>query len=124
MKYKNILTPIEQSIVNKALEKEETIGFSPLVSKQECVSSPYGIGFIDGACWMNGCDNWIKTTDMLPDEGVEVLVITSNGKQRVVKMYIPRDCHGNVLREKEWKGSHLLKNSITHWKYLPCPPSK
>ena len=30
-------------------------------------------------------------------------------------MYIPKDCYGKVLGEKEWHGSGVMKKAITHW---------
>lgn len=52
----------------------------------------------------------------LPDVNIDVLVQTKNGKYIISSMYIPKDCHGNILGEKEWKGSHSFKQSIISWR--------
>lgn len=61
---------------------------------------------------------WIKVDDELPEIGVKVLVKTKNGSVSVCEMYTPKDCHGTVLGEKEWKGSHSFKSSIIEWRMI------
>jgi hypothetical protein len=36
-------------------------------------------------------------------------------------MYIPKDCYGKVLGEKEWRGSGAMRNAITHWQPIVLP---
>ena len=59
---------------------------------------------------------WISVEDELPEVGVEVIVKTINLKYSIAKMYTPKDYNGNILGEKEWKGSGTFKSSITHWR--------
>lgn len=69
---------------------------------------------------MNAND-WIDVKDELPDVDTMVLVCTSNEKFGISSMYIPKDCYGNVLGDKEWRGSGAMKNSITHWQPIVLP---
>lgn len=66
--------------------------------------------------------NWIKVEDRLPEIGENVLCATKGGKYMINSMYIPKDCKGNVLGPKEWRGSSSVKDSITHW--MPIVPPK
>ena len=74
--------------------------------------------FIDGANWQKN-NMWIFVKNELPDVDKQCFVITKNGKCSVSNMYIPKDCHGNVLGEKEWKGSLSFKESIVAWMPIP-----
>ena len=74
--------------------------------------------FIDGAEWQKN-NMWIFVKNELPDVDRQCFVITKNGKCSVSNMYIPKDCHGNVLGEKEWKGSLSFKESIVAWMPIP-----
>ena len=74
--------------------------------------------FIDGAEWQKN-NMWIFVKNELPDVDRQCFVITKNGKCSVSNMYIPKDCHGNVLGEKEWKGSLSFKESIVSWMPIP-----
>ena len=65
---------------------------------------------------------WISVEEELPDVDKQCFVITKNGKCSVSNMYIPKDCYGNVLGEKEWKGSFSFKESIVAW--MPIPEIK
>lgn len=78
-------------------------------------------GFIAGAEWKKN-NMWISVEEETPDVDEQCLVITKNGKFSVSKMYIPKDCYGNVLGEKEWKGSFSFKESIVAW--MPIPEIK
>lgn len=40
-------------------------------------------------------NQWISVKDALPDVGISVLVLTSNSKVLMSKIYQPKDCHGN-----------------------------
>ena len=74
--------------------------------------------FIDGANWQKN-NMWIFVKNELPDVDNQCFVITKNGKCSVSNMYIPKDCYGNVLGEKEWKGSLSFKESIVAWMPIP-----
>ena len=78
-------------------------------------------GFIAGAEWQKN-NMWISVKEELPDVDKQCFVITKNGKCSVSNMYIPKDCYGNVLGEKEWKGSLSFKESIVSW--MPIPEIK
>ncbi len=71
------------------------------------------MAFRDGAKYVQ---KWIPVEDDLPETDVPVLVRTKNGKYKVSSMYIPKDCHGNILGEKRWKGSTSFVESITDWR--------
>lgn len=75
----------------------------------------YAKGFVNGTKQ----SLWISVKDQLPDVGISVFVRTTNKKYVLTSMYIPTDCHGNVLGEKEWHGNGVFKGSITHW--MPVP---
>jgi hypothetical protein len=74
--------------------------------------------FIDGSNWQKS-NMWIPIEEELPDVDKQCFVITKNGKCSASNMYIPKDCHGNVLGEKEWKGSLSFKESIVAWMPIP-----
>lgn len=68
--------------------------------------------------------DWISVKDKLPEVDIMVLICTTNNKcgiSGISSMYIPKDCYGNVLGEKEWRGSDAMKNSITHWQKIVLP---
>lgn len=65
--------------------------------------------------------DWISVKDGLPEVDTFVLVCTSNHKCGISSMYIPKDCYGNVLGNKEWRGSSAMKNAITHWQTIVLP---
>ena len=74
--------------------------------------------FKDGAQWQ--LENmWIPVEGELPDVGISVFVLTENGNIAVSKMYIPKDCKGNILGDKEWNGSSSFRDSIIAWMYKP-----
>ncbi len=77
--------------------------------------------FAKGAEWQKN-NMWIPVEEELPDVDKQCFVITKNGKCSVSNMYIPKDCCGNVLGEKEWKGSLSFKESIVSW--MPIPEIK
>lgn len=77
--------------------------------------------FIAGAEWQKE-NMWISVEEELPDADKPCFAITKNNKCSVSNMYIPKDCHGNVLGEKEWKGSLSFKESIVAW--MPIPEMK
>ena len=66
-------------------------------------------------------NDWISVNDRLPDVGVYVFVCANNNKCSVSSMYIPKDCYGNILGDKEWKGSTAMTSSITHWMPIVLP---
>lgn len=68
--------------------------------------------------------DWISVKDELPEVDTMVLVCTSNDKFGISSMYIPKDCYGKVLGEKEWRGSSVMKNAITHWQKIVLPKKK
>ena len=65
--------------------------------------------------------DWISVKDDLPNIGDNVIVCTTNGKICVTSMYIPKDQYGNILGDKEWRGSSMMANSITHWQKIVLP---
>lgn len=76
--------------------------------------------FMQGvAIGMEVASMWMLVKDELPEVDRPVLVVTNKGKYVVAQMYTPKDCYGNVLGEKEWKGSALFKESIVAWQYCP-----
>ena len=77
--------------------------------------------FIAGAEWQKN-NMWISVEEGMPVVGKRCFVITKNGKCSVSNMYIPKDCYGTVLGEKEWKGSFSFKESIVAW--MPIPEIK
>ena len=105
--------------MNKLEEAANEFASSETLSEYEnslCVSS-----FISGAEWQKN-NMWISVEEELPDVDKQCFVITKNGKCSVSNMYIPKDCYGNVLGEKEWKGSFSFKESIVAW--MPIPEIK
>ena len=74
--------------------------------------------FILGAQWQ--LENmWIPVEGEFPDVGISVFVLTENGNIAVSKMYIPKDCKGNILGDKKWNGSSSFRDSIIAWMYKP-----
>ncbi len=65
--------------------------------------------------------DWISVKDRLPEVDTMVLICTTNNKCGISSMYIPKDCYGNVLGEKEWHGCGAMKNAITHWQPIVLP---
>lgn len=63
--------------------------------------------------------SWISVEKQLPPVGTKVLVKTKNGNYLVSGMYIPTDCKGTVLGEKQWKGSGAFKDNIVKWRPMP-----
>lgn len=68
--------------------------------------------------------DWISVNDKLPAVDTMVLICTSNNKCGISSMYIPMDCYGKVLGEKEWRGSHGMTKAITHWQPIVLPKKK
>lgn len=52
--------------------------------------------------------DWIIVDDRLPEVNTMVLICTYNGKCGISSMYIPQDYYGNVLGNKEWRGSRVM----------------
>lgn len=77
--------------------------------------------FGSGAEWADSHPKnpWISVKEQLPNVSQEVIVLTKNGKCVVSSMYIPKDCKGNILGSKEWKGSKTFKDSIVLWMTIP-----
>lgn len=67
---------------------------------------------------------WHDVKEELPNINIPVLVLTHSGNAVTTSMYIPRDVNGNILGDKEWKGNHAFKRSITHWMEIPQLPSE
>lgn len=84
-------------------------------------SLPRYNSFVEGAKWQLN-NMWIPVEEGLPDVDKQCFVITKNGKCSASNMYIPKDCHGNILGEKEWEGSLSFKESIVAW--MPIPEIK
>ena len=105
--------------MSKLEEAANAFASSETLSEYEnslCVSA-----FIAGAEWQKN-NLWISGEEELPDDDKPCFVITKNNKCSVSSMYIPKDCYGNVLGEKEWKGSLSFKESIVAW--MPIPEFK
>ena len=83
-------------------------------------------GFVNGAKWADEhpASPWHDVKEELPNVNVPVLVLTHSGNVVTTSMYIPRDVNGNILGDKEWKGNHAFKRSITHWMEIPKLPKK
>lgn len=64
-------------------------------------------------------NQWISVKDTLPDVGISVLVLTSNSKVSMSKIYQPKDCHGNDTGIIRWNGSSTFDNSIVAWMPIP-----
>lgn len=64
-------------------------------------------------------NQWISVKDTLPDVGISVLVLTSNSKVSMSKIYQPKDCHGNDTGIIRWSGSSTFDNSIVAWMSIP-----
>lgn len=65
--------------------------------------------------------DWISVKDSLPEVDTMVLIYTTNNKCGISSMYIPKDCYGKVLGEKEWHGSSAMRKAITHWQPIVLP---
>lgn len=105
--------------MSKLEEAANAFASSETLSEYEnslCVSS-----FVAGAEWQKE-NMWISVDESLPDVDKQCFVITKKGKCSVSNMYIPKDCYGNTLGGKEWKGSFYFKESIIAW--MPIPKIK
>lgn len=80
----------------------------------------YKAGLYEGAI----ATPWHDVKEKLPDINIPVLVLTYSGNVVTTSMCIPRDVNGNILGDKEWKGNHAFKRSITHWMEIPQLPEK
>lgn len=80
----------------------------------------YKVGLYEGAT----ASPWHDVKEELPNINIPVLVLTHSGNVVTTSMYIPRDVNGNILGDKEWKGNHAFKRSITHWMEIPQIPKK
>lgn len=82
--------------------------------------------FMEGAEWADAhpANPWHDVKEELPNINIPVLVLTHSGNAVTTSMYIPRDVNGNILGDKEWKGNHAFKRSITHWMEIPKLPSE
>ena len=45
--------------------------------------------------------------------------VNTDINENVSKMYIPKDCKGNILGDKKWNGSSSFRDSIIAWMYKP-----
>ena len=119
---KELMNEKELSVLEEAAKMNTHIHYTdeiyPLLSEIKDVVSDMDQSFIDGANWQKN-NMWIFVKNELPDVDRQCFVITKNGKCSVSNMYIPKDCHGNVLGEKEWKGSLSFKESIVAWMPIP-----
>lgn len=86
---------------------------------EHCSNKYFHIGCISKNSFIAGgifVQRWIPVTEDLPDVGIKVLVKTRNNNVVITSMYIPRDILGNVLGEKEWRGSSSFKHSVIEWR--------
>jgi hypothetical protein len=65
--------------------------------------------------------DWISVKNKLPEVDENVMVYTTKGKMGISSMYISKDQYGNILGDKEWRGSNMMTNSITHWQKIVLP---
>ena len=106
----NKLEEAAREYIRQELERRNYINFHGI--------TPVENAFLDGAEWQKN-NMWISVDEDLPYVGKQCFVITKNGKCSVSNMYIPKDCYGNVLGGKEWKGSPSFKESIVAWMAIP-----
>lgn len=108
----------EKEINQAAYEYNENYGLF------DCDFNEAKIGFIDGAKWADKHPKspWHDVKEELPNINIHVLVLTHSGNVVTTSMYIPRDVNGNILGDKEWKGSYAFRQSITHWMEIPELP--
>jgi len=73
--------------------------------------------------------DWVKVSDRLPDEEVEVLVLVDTGKQAVAS--INEKLEGCPESYVEWSSGEVTEGyygsfngEVTHWRSLPKPPVK
>lgn len=75
--------------------------------------------FRKGAEWQAKQSPWVSLNDRLPEVGEKIIVVTKNHKYLLTEMYIPKDCKGNILGEKEWHVSSAVRDSIVAWMNIP-----
>lgn len=84
----------------------------------DCICSERRVAFMMGAMWrMNNM--WTSVEEGFPEVNISVFIITKNGNIAISKMYIPKDCKGNILGGKQWNGSASFKDSVIAWMYKP-----
>ena len=117
---KELMNEKKLSILEEAAKRNTNIHYIDEIYPSEIkdIVSDMEQSFIDGANWQKN-NMWIFVKNELPDVDRQCFVITKNGKCSASNMYIPKDCHGNVLGEKEWKGSLSFKESIVAWMPIP-----
>ena len=104
------------------MTKEEIISqgapIEPSCFETDMEEQWYKVGLYEGATE----SPWHDVKEELLN--IPVLVLTHSGNVVTTSMYIPRDVNGNILGDKEWKGNHAFKRSITHWMEIPKLPTK
>ena len=120
MTTKDLMNEKKLSVLEEAAKMNTHIHYIDEVYPSEIkdIVSDMEQSFIDGAKWQKN-NMWISVKEETPDVDKQCLVITKNGKCSVSNMYIPKDCCGNVLGKKEWKGSLSFKESIVAWMPIP-----
>ena len=117
---KGLMNEKKLSILEEAAKRNTHIHYidENYPSEIKDIVSDMERSFMDGTEWQKN-NMWISVKEELPDVDKQCFVITKNGKCSVSSMYIPKDCYGNVLGEKEWKGSLSFKESIVAWMQIP-----
>lgn len=101
--------------------KEKLIELFRAIAHENCFSSIYNISDYLIA---NGVtvQKWIPVTERLPENGKDVLVITSGSERN---MAVWRFFHCNPNGHPHWEdevGDGLILEAATHWMPLPEPP--
>ena len=117
---KDLMNEKKLSVLEEAAKTNTHIHYIDEIYPSEIkdIASDMEQSFIDGANWQKS-NMWIPIEERLPDVDRQCSVITKNGKCSVSNMCIHKDCHGNVLGKKEWKGSLSFKESIVAWMPIP-----
>lgn len=109
-KSQNAMKNIEEAAQEYALEVTE--GFKGMVYGNIAYEA-FRAGFFFS-------QRWIPVEEELPEVNIKVMAVTNNGKCVITSMYIPKDCKGNILGEREWRGSYSFKQSVSAWMPIPA----
>lgn len=110
------MTKIEELIISKAKEEEKSYSISPLVSISKGVNSAYGIGFIEGAEWMNKQNPWRNFKDERPKPDSHILRRMIHPGYRTYGEVIYYADFWNSDRSDEWKQED--DRVVCEWQYI------